>query len=245
MLFDGDCLEVLKGIPDGSVDAVVADPPYGVLNRAKAKWDNIIPFEPLWKELKRVRKDTTPIIMFCQEPFTSFMVQSNLTEFKYKLYWQKTHPSGFLNSKKQPMRCIEEMCVFYKKQPTYNVLKTTGHKPAHYAHSSAELMSSGGCYGGGIGEVTYKGGNTDRFPTHLMTYALDVQRSYLHPTQKPLALIEHILKMYTNEGDTVLDFCMGSGTTGVACKNLGREFIGIEKDEKYFEVARERIEKCN
>lgn len=131
--------------------------------------------------------------------------------------------------------------MFYKKQPTYNVIKTTGHAAAHYARSSEDVISAGGCYGNANG-ITYEGGNTDRFPTHLMTYALDVQRSYLYPTQKPLALIEHILKMYTNEGDTVLDFCMGSGTTGVACKNLNRNFIGIEKEEKYFEIAKERID---
>lgn len=237
-LYHGDCLEILKELPDKSVDAIIADPPYGVLNRKKASWDDIIPFEPLWNELKRVRKDTTPIILFCQEPFTSFLVQSNLPEFKYKLYWQKTHPTGFLNSKKQPMRCIEELAVFYKKQPTYNVIKTEGHHPAHSAKSTEDVNSNTGCYGTGVGASDYKGGNTDRFPTHLLIYPIDVQRVHLHPTQKPVALMEWLTKVYTNEGDIVLDFCMGSGTMGVACKKLNREFIGIEKEEKYFNIAK-------
>lgn len=130
------------------------------------------------------------------------------------------------------MRCIEELAVFYKKQPTYNVIKTDGHHPAHSAKSTEEVNSNTGCYGTGVGASDYKGGNTDRFPTYLLTYPIDVQRVHLHPTQKPVALMEWLTKVYTNEGDIVLDFCMGSGTMGVACKKLNREFIGIENNQE-------------
>lgn len=238
-LYNGDCLEVMDNlIQQGiKVDAIITDIPYGTTH---CKWDSIIPFEDMWKRIKLLRKDTTPTILFGSEPFSSSLRLSNIKEYKYDWKWEKTQATGFFNAKKQPMRCIEDICVFYKKQCLYNPQKTEGHKPVNSYTKYLSTVNKTEVYGKCTKELS-GGGNTDRFPRQLLTYSSDKQTCYLHPTQKPLGLMEYLVKTYSNEGDLVLDFCMGSGTTGVACKNTNRNFIGIELDEKYFNIAKERI----
>lgn len=230
-LWHGDCLELMKDIPDKSVDMILCDLPYGVTSRNK--WDSIIPFEPLWESYHRVIKDNGAIVLNCQQPFTTYLISSNIKEFKYCWVWYKKQTTGFLNAKKQPLRNCEDIAVFYKKQPTYNpemrkgkrVLKNTGGGSTNY------------------NEFTYMPHYSEMYyPTTLLEIPLPRFKGG-HPTQKPVPLCEYLIKTYTNEGETVLDNCMGSGTTGVACKNLNRKFIGIELDNTYFEIAKERIEK--
>lgn len=238
-LYNGNCLEVMDNlIQQGiKVDAIITDIPYGTTH---CKWDSIIPFEEMWKRIKEIRKPITPIVLFGSEPFSSSLRLSNIKEYKYDWKWEKTQATGFFNAKKQPMRCIEDICVFYQKQCLYNPQKTEGHKPVNSYTKYLSTVNKTEVYGKCTKELS-GGGNTDRFPRQLLTYSSDKQTCYLHPTQKPVELMEYLVKTYTNEGDTVLDFTMGSGTTGVACKNLNRNFIGIELDEKYFNIAKERI----
>ena len=239
-LYNGDCLEVMDNlIQQGiKVDAVITDIPYGTTH---CKWDSIIPFEDMWKRIKEIRKPTTPIVLFGSEPFSSSLRLSNIKEYKYDWKWEKTQATGFFNAKKQPMRCIEDICVFYQKQCLYNPQKTEGHKPVNSYTKYLSTVNKTEVYGKCTKELS-GGGNTDRFPRQLLTYSSDKQTCYLHPTQKPVNLMEYLVKTYTNEGDLVLDFTMGSGTTGVACKKNNRNFIGIELNEKYFNIAKERIE---
>lgn len=238
-LYNGDCLEIMDNlIQQGiKVDAIITDIPYGTTH---CKWDSIIPFEDMWKRIKEIRKPTTPIVLFGSEPFSSSLRLSNIKEYKYDWKWEKTQATGFFNAKKQPMRCIEDICVFYQKQCLYNPQKTEGHKPVNSYTKYLSTVNKTEVYGKCTKELS-GGGNTDRFPRQLLTYSSDKQTCYLHPTQKPVALMEYLVKTYTNEEDLVLDFTMGSGTTGVACKNLNRNFIGIELDENYFKIAKERI----
>ena len=234
-LRQGDCLELMKDIPDGSIDMILCDLPY---EQTHNDWDEIIPFNPLWKHYKRIIKNNGAIILFGNGIFTAKLMMSNTKMWRYNLIWQKTQPAGFLNAKKMPMRSHEDICVFYKKLPTYNPQKTTGH-----ARKVSKAEHKVGCKKttnyGEHGLITYD--STERYPTSVWRFAKDVQKSALHPTQKPLALMEELIKTYTNEGDVVLDNCMGSGSTGVACINTGRKFIGMELDENYFNIAKERI----
>lgn len=225
-LYQGDCLEILRNNPSllERANLILADPPYGCLNK-KATWDNIIDVEEMWGLINDNTMVNVPTILFCQEPYSSQVISANIKNFKYKYYWQKTQTVGFLNAKKQPLRNIEEIAVFYRKQPTYNPQMWKDTKLSHSVTKDCSYTP------------TY-----DRYPTQLLTYKSDKQTSSLHPTQKPVALLENLIKTFTNEGDTVLDFCMGSGSCGVACKNLNRNFIGIELDENYFNIAKERIE---
>jgi len=236
-LIHGDCLEEMAKIPSGSVDMVLTDPPYGT---TACKWDSVIPFEPMWEQLKRVIKENGAIVMTASQPFTSALVMSNPKMFKYEWVWDKVNKfSGHLNAKKQPMRQTERVVVFYGKQCTYNpqmvngepyTVTSTGKKSDNYGKQSDKVKTV--CDG-------------KRYPRDLLVIKGDERGTVgrIHSTQKPVALMEYLIKTYTNEGETVLDFCFGSGTTGVACKNLGRDFIGIEKDDKYFEIAKERIRK--
>ena len=238
-LMQGDCLERMKEIPDGSVDMVLADPPYGV---TACKWDSIIPLEPMWVELKRVIKPNGAIVMTASQPFTSVLVCSNPKMFKDDFVWVKNKRTGFLNAKKQPLRSKEDILVFYSKQTTYNPQKTTGHKPVN----SYTKRTSDGDTVGATKQGIKGGGSTKRYPINVLNFPIVNQDGSsnggrLHPTQKPVELMEYLIKTYTNESETVLDFAMGSGTTGVACKNLNRKFIGIELDKDYFDVASERI----
>ena len=233
-LMQGDCLERMKEIPSGSVDMVLTDPPYGT---TACKWDSIIPLEPMWEQLKRIIKPNGAIVMTAQTPFDKVLGVSNLRMLKYEWIWEKTQPTGFLNAKRMPMKAHENILVFYNKPPTYNPQKTKGHKPVN---SYTKSTGDGECYG--KTKIMSGGGSTERYPRSVQLLPSDKQKTALHPTQKPVALMEYLIKTYTNEGETVLDFTMGSGSTGVAAKNLNRDFIGIEMDETYFNIAKERIE---
>lgn len=227
-LFQGDCLNELKHIPDGAIDLVVADPPYGI---TQCKWDKVIPFEPLWDELKRVTKPNAAILMFGVEPFSSKVRLSNLRNYRYDIIFEKGHATGFLNAKKQPMRAHENISVFYQKQPTYNPQKTTGH-----ARKTAQRHIKGSSlYGKAPKVCTYS--STERYPRSVLKFSNDKQKLSYHPTQKPIELLKYLIKTYSNQGDTVLDFAMGSGSTGVAALGLGRQFIGIESNDEFFNTA--------
>ena len=233
----GDCLEELKKISDKSVDIVLTDPPYGT---TQCKWDSIIPFEPMWKELKRIIKDNGCIALFGSEPFSSALRMSNIKQFKYDWVWQKSKATGYLNSKNRPLLKHEIVSTFYNKQCVYN--------PQNLIKKKTPTISKGnrGKKNNSSGEV-YNKANKDvlqlykNYPLSIIQFNVDTKAEY-HPTQKPVALLEYLIKTYTNENDTVLDFTMGSGSTGVAAKNLNRKFIGIEKDQNYFNIAKDRIE---
>src|ERR1700684_3566561 len=230
-LYQGDCLEVMKYIPEASIDMILCDLPYGVT--ARNIWDSIIDWPMLWGLWDHVSKVACPIILTAIQPFTSKVVMSNPTMFKYQWVWDKSQITGFLNAKRQPLRRHEDVLVFYANQPTYNPQFTTGvpykvsrrHDTTNYGTQKENSTNSDG----------------RRYPTSILAIP-QVRESGGHPTQKPVALMEYLIRTYTNEGDTVLDNCMGSGTTGAACRNTGRKFIGIERDPTYFEIARKRIE---
>lgn len=235
----GDCLEIMPSIPDGSVDMILCDLPYGIT--ARNKWDEVIPFEPLWEQYERITKPNAAIVLFASGMFTANLMKSNEKLWRYNLVWQKTNPTGHLNAKRMPLRSHEDLCFFYRSLPTYNPQKTTGHKRkvSTASHRRNSKVSTN------YGEVVYNTyDSTERFPTSVLTFATDKQQANgkIHPTQKPVALLEYLIKTYSNPGDTVLDNCMGSGSTGVACVNTSRSFIGIEKDPDYYEAAKLRIE---
>jgi DNA modification methylase len=238
-LYKGDCLEVMKTIESGSIDAIITDPPYGT---TACKWDSVIPFEPMWQQLNRIIKPNGAIVLFGSEPFSSALRMSNIKNYKYDWIWEKTTKTNHLNSKKQPLRRSEIISVFYKKQSTYNpqgIIKTevSNFRPNHFKYKKGEKVY------GEQKEYSSKSNYTN-YPDNILTFANPNSKS-LHPTQKPIALMEYLIKTYTNENETVLDFTMGSGSTGVAAKNLNRSFIGIEQDVNYFNIAKERIEKEN
>ena len=229
-LWQGDCLELMKDIPDASVDMILCDLPYGT---TRNKWDTVIPLEPLWEQYKRITKENGAIVLTAQTPFDKVLGISNLKMLKYEWIWQKSKPTGHLNAKKMPMKEHENVLVFYKKLPTYNpqglaLLETP------IQHTRANSSNYGSMNKRTVQLVT-------GYPTSVIAFPVESYKGQ-HPTQKPVALFEYLIKTYTNEGETVLDNCMGSGTTGVACKNLNRKFIGIELDETYFNLAKERIE---
>ena len=235
-LLHGDCLELMKDIPDGSVDMILADLPYGTTQN---KWDEVIPFEPLWEQYERAIKDNGAIVLFAQTPFDKVLGASNLKLLRYEWIWEKTTATGHLNANRMPMKAHENILVFYKKLPTYNPQKTTGHERKVSSAKHKRHSKKSDVYGD-HDLTSYD--STERYPRSVQMFATDKQKSNLHPTQKPVALFEYLIKTYTNKGETVLDNVMGSGTTGVACKNLNRNFIGMELDEMYFNKAKERIE---
>lgn len=235
-LWHGDCLELMKNIPEKSIDCIIADLPYG---STRCHWDIIIPFEPLWEQYNRIIKDTGAVVLFGTEPFSSYLRLSNLKNYKYDWIWDKVKGTGFLNAKRQPMRNHELISIFYKKQCTYNPQKTYGHKRKK-SYRRKELQTE--VYGEMRSDCTYE--STERYPRSIQIFSTDTQKSSLHPTQKPIALIEYLIKTYTNEKEVVLDNCMGVGTTGVACTNTNRKFIGIELEQKYFDIAEKRIKEC-
>jgi len=240
-LIKGECLEVMKTIESGSVDAIITDPPYGT---TACKWDNVIDFELMWEQLNRIIKPNGAIVLFGSEPFSSALRMSNIKNYKYDWIWEKTQATGHLNAKKQPLRSNELISVFYNKQCIYNPQKTQGHKPMNTGVRKLSVQNKTEVYGKATKELPF-GGNTDRYPRTNIVFKSDKQKNYKHPTQKPVALMEYLIKTYTNENETVLDFTMGSGSTGVAAKNTNRNFIGIEMDEKYFDIATERISNLN
>ena len=228
-LMQGDCLERMKEIPDGSVDMILTDPPYGT---TACKWDSIIPLEPMWEQLKRIIKPNGAIVMTASQPFTTALIASNMKMFSYCLIWEKSKPVGHLNAKRKPMNKHEDVVLFAKKQPTYNPQGLKAISPRLVSRSN-----KGGIYGESAGKPSVR--KFTGYPNSILRF--NSQNGELHPTQKPVALMEYLIKTYTNEGETVLDFTMGSGTTGVACVNTSRHFIGIELDETYFNIAKERV----
>ena len=223
----------MADIPDGSIDAIITDPPYGT---TACKWDSVIPLEPMWEQLKRIIKPNGAIVMTASQPFTSILVTSQLNLYRHDWCWDKGYSTGFANANKMPMKGFEHVLVFYKKLPSYNPQGLIHIEPIKKTRIK-----------GGAGEVMGKNGTENksyetRFSNYPNGFIKTKKEKTLHPTGKPVALMEYLIKTYTNEGETVLDFTMGSGTTGVACKNLNRSFIGIEDDEKYFDIAKKRIE---
>ena len=239
----GDCLERMKEIPDGSVDLVLTDPPYGT---TACKWDAVIPFEPMWTHLHRVLKGNAPAVIFSAQPFTSALVMSNAAHFKYQWVWKKNVAGGFAQAKNKPMPMHEDISVFstgktghamqcknrvpYNPQGIVPYGKKIKNSTSHRASAFEARKNARTSY---VQEFT-------RYPATILEF--DCERKGIHPTQKPVALMEYLIKTYTNEGETVLDFTMGSGTTGVACVNTSRKFIGIERDESYFQIAQRRID---
>ena len=235
-LIKGDCLEVMKNIPSGSIDAIITDPPYGT---TACKWDSVIPFDLMWEQLNRIIKDNGAIVMTASQPFTSSLIMSNPKMFKYSLVWDKKLTTGHLNCKKMQLRRHEDILIFCKTKTTYNPQKTIRDKIRIDKNSNKEVHGDGiGTYGKFRLTDKYL---THREPTSIIEISNADKRNRVHPTQKPTALMEYLIKTYTNESETVLDFTMGSGSTGVACVNTNRNFIGIEQDDKYFEIAQNRI----
>ena len=237
-LIQGDCLEKMKDIPDKSIDMILCDLPYGT---TACKWDTIIPFEPLWEQYERIIKDNGAIVLTASQPFTSALITSNLKMFKYCWYWEKERLTNISQVKRRAGKTVEECCVFYKKQPIYNpqMIKYDGKKRSNKVKN------------GVMGKLTDN--NTKkvkeyvdtgfRYPTQVIRIQRDTLICNLHPTQKPVALFEYLIKTYTNEGDIVLDNVAGSGTTGVACKNLNRNYILIEKEPEYIDIINKRLNK--
>ena len=244
-LIQGDCLEKMKDIPDGSIDMILCDLPYGT---TACKWDTIIPFEPLWEQYKRIIKDNGAIVLTASQPFTSALVMSNPKMFKYCCTWKKSSSSNFLQSNYQPRKIHEDILIFSKGKASFT---KNGGKMNYFPQMWGEAKNTNTNTTAGKSLKSWNGRMRDdynivskndtgkRFPESIIEFKTDKDK--LHPTQKPVALFEYLIKTYTNEGETVLDNCMGSGTTGVACKKTGRHFIGIEKDEKYFEIAVSRV----
>lgn len=230
-LYHDDCFNVFPKLKDKSIDLVLCDMPYGT---TPCKWDTVLDLTLMWEQLIRISNENSGIVLFAGQPFTSVLICSNLKMFKYSIVWEKSQKTNFLNAKKQPLRKHEDIAVFYQKQPTYNL-----------------DLKDGQVSGGNTGSRTCGKYAKDDYVQTKTGYPTDVVKfphannNNVHPTQKPVALMEYLIKTYSSEGDTVLDFCMGSGTTGVACKRLNRDFIGVEKEEKYFLSAQDRIEKEN
>ena len=239
-VIQGDCLEVMKQIPDKSIDMILCDLPYGT---TACKWDTIIPFEPLWEQYKRIIKDNGAIVLTASQPFTSALVMSNPKMFKVAIVWNKKKAGNFVQGNIQPLKIHEDVLIFYSKQPTYNPQKTLLDKPQKVRNGAKNRQDRKEAGGFG-GTVIY----SDKFeadkklPTTIVEISKDnYGKNVFHPTQKPVALFEYLIKTYTNEGDLVLDNVAGSGTTGVACQNLNRDFILIEKEPEYVEIIKQRL----
>jgi len=235
-LIHGDCLEEMKKIPDGSVDMVLTDPPYGT---TVCKWDTVIPFEPMWEQLNRVIKPNGAIVLFGSEPFSSALRMSNIKNYKYDWIWNKKLAGNGILAKIQPLKIHEMIHIFSNKGKAVYLPQKTKGKMRKKLTSNLKVSEINGGDGTKSAKETY---NDLYYPQSIQEFSMAGMRTgRLHPTQKPVALMEYLIKTYTNEGETVLDFTMGSGTTGVACKNLNRNFLGIELDKDYFEIAKQRI----
>lgn len=233
----GNCLELMKNIDDKSIDMILCDLPYGT---TRCNWDVIIPFDCLWEHYERVIKDNGAIVLFAQTPFDKLLGASNLNLLKYEWIWEKTQATGHLNAKKMPMKAHENILVFYKKLPIYNPQKTYGHKPVHSYTKYVTTQNNTEIYGKMDREIS-GGGSTDRYPRSVLKFSSDKQKCKITSTQKPVSLCEYLIKTYTEENQIVLDNCIGSGTTAVACINTNRNFIGIEKDKNQWFKANKRI----
>ena len=240
-IFNEDCLEWMKRIPDGSIDCIITDPPYWT---TACKWDTVIPFDKMWEQLKRIIKPNGAIVLFSSQPFTSYLIKSNIEDFKYCWYWKKERWTWFATSWKRPLMIIEDIPVFYKKQPLYQAEWKKLDKPyTHILPIKKEKFRWEWNMTKSVvdWERIYKEYTHDT-PHQLLEFSRDNWcRNSLHPTQKPVALIEYLIKTYTNEWETVLDFTIGSGTTAIACINTNRNYIGFELDKWYFDIANERI----
>ena len=246
-IYNGDCLELMKEIPDKSVDCIICDLPYGT---TACKWDSVIPFNKLWEHYKRVIKPTGAIVLFGQQPFTSALIMSNIEMYKYNWVWQKESGTNFLNAHHQPLKVTEDICVFGKSATTeskkgvylaYNPQMRQGFTPyacKSGAQKTDTAMVRGKCKAQNGGTITVSNG--ERFPVNVLTFQRD--REKLHPTQKPVELIRYLIRTYTNEGDLILDNCIGSGTTAVAAIKEKRHFIGMELNKEYYDIACKRVE---
>ena len=238
-LYNGDCLEVMKQIPDKSIDLILTDPPYGTTN---CKWDSVIPFEKMWPELERIVKDNAAIVLFGSEPFSSALRMSNIGHYKYEWVWNKHKPGNFLLAKIQPLRIVENVMVFSKTTHNYYPIMTK-NPVGNRANESTTYKKTDLLNGIKSGVFKRSEENGDKlYPKCILDYSNANNKDKVHPTQKPVALLEYLIKTYTKESETVLDFTMGSGSTGVAAVNTYRDFIGIEIDKHYFEIAKKRIE---
>lgn len=236
-LYHGDCLEIMKDIDDKSIDMILCDLPYGT---TACKWDSIIPFEPLWEQYHRIIKDNGAIVLFCSEPFSSLLRTSNLKNYKYDWIWDKKKPSNFPLAKKQPMKYHENIAIFNSKRYYPIMIHVEGRKAKKGVNKGASVFHKGLERPDYLDKVY-----TDKYPSSILEFSNADQTNRFHPTQKPIPLCEYLIKTYTNEGDLVLDNCIGSGTTAIACINTNRNYIGIEKDENYYNIANERIKKLN
>lgn len=226
-LIHGECLAEMANLPPGSVELILADLPYGTTQN---KWDSIIPLEPLWEQYRRIAKPNAAIVLTAAQPFTSVLGASNISDLRYAWVWEKENATGHLNAKRMPMKLTEDVLVFYREQPTYSP------QGVRECNKIARKGGNGSCYGASKNEFLQ---TQEGYPRNILRFPRDPGK--VHPTQKPVALMEYLIKTYTNPGETVLDNTMGSGTTGVACRNTGRRFIGIEMDKTYFDIATNRI----
>lgn len=233
-LFKGDCLEVMQKMTESSVDLILTDLPYGVLNKRNV-WDNIVPFDEMWKESFRVLKPNGAFITTSKQPFTSHLISSNTKDFRYTLVWEKSKATGYLNSKRMPLVAHEDIVVFYKKLPTYNPQMTQGTP-----YDKGKAVRDTEAYAKQEKSIHVKSDGL-RYPRSVQYFRTAESEGKLHPTQKPIALYEWLVNTYSNPGETVLDITMGSGTTGVASLRTGRNFIGIEMSDKYFETSQQRL----
>lgn len=232
-LIKGDCLKVLDKFAENKIDLILVDLPYGT---TQLDWDNVIDLEKMWKLINKIKKENAAVIMFGQGKFSIMLGASNIDAYRYSLVWEKTQATGHLVASKMPLKAHEDLLVFYDKSPTYNPQKTEGHKPVNSYKKTKENQNRTKLYNLQTKEIT-GGGNTDRFPRSVLRFKGVKRTERLHITEKPVKLLEWLIKSYSNEGDTVLDFTMGSGSTGIACMNTNRKFIGIEKDDGVFSIA--------
>lgn len=238
----GDCLELMKDVPDKSIDMILCDLPYGLTNNKK---DIQLPFDKLWEQYERIIKDNGVICLFAQGTFYVDLVSSNRKLFRYDLVWNKILTSGFLNAKRMPLRQHEQIAVFYKKLPTYNPQFTQG-KPLHgkgTSYKNKEIKNNN--YGEFKQLDDTRKGSTEKYPTSILTFSKSHPSIAKHPTEKPVELLDYLIKTYTNENDTILDNCMGSGSTGISAVRNNRNFIGMEMNPTYYEVAKKRINASN
>lgn len=234
-LYNGDCIEVMKEFPDKSVDLFLTDLPYGVLNK-RSGWDKCIPYDEMWKQVNRVSKENAPFITTSKQPFTSELIISNLKDFRYCWIWEKSKATGYLNSKRMPLVAHEEVVVFYKKMPVYNPQMTKG-----VPYDKGTAVRDTTHYGEQTKAIHVKNEDGTRYPRSVIYFKTAESEGKLHPTQKPVKMYEYFINTYSNEGDVVIDITMGSGTTGVAAQNTNRNFIGIELDTEYYNVAKNRL----